>query len=255
MIITTLNLQEFNSWEVRQSAIIEYLKSTSADIILFQEVVFLPTISPYNQVQLLNQTLKYPHIHSAVTRLQPSSKYETYREGLAALSKYPVVQSDTIILKQTQGDEHNRIVQLLDIEIDERIVKIANIHFSLSGTVDYATPHLKETLELLASRGEERIIGGDFNLSNLEEMSDLWEANYRCSTEQDYISFPSMNKRIDYFLIPKSYAFDSIATSEAVISDHQALTVEISPQSYSFTTISAAEGETADKEALTLGIS
>lgn len=227
MRITTLNLHEFNDWEARQPAIIEYLQSTSADIILFQEVVYLPTISPYNQVQLLNQALKYPSIQSAVTRLQPSSKYETYREGLAAISKYPVVQSDTIILKQTQGDEHNRIVQLLDVEIDGRIVKIANIHFSLSGTVDYATPHFKETLEILVSRGEERIIAGDFNLSNLEEMSVLWEPNYRCSTEQDYISYPSMNKRIDYFLIPKSYSFETISTSEAEISDHRAVTAEI----------------------------
>jgi len=227
MIITTLNLQEFNNWEARQPAIIEYLESTLADVILFQEVVYLPSISPYNQVQLLNEELKYPTIQSAVTRLQPSAKYETYREGLAALSKHPVVQSDTIILKQTQGDEHNRIVQLLDLEVDGEIVKIANVHFSLSGNVDYATPHLKETLEILASRGESRIIAGDFNLNNLEEMSELWEGDYRCSTEEDYVSYPSMNKRIDYFLIPKSYSFESISTSEREISDHHALTVAI----------------------------
>ena len=228
MIITTLNLQEFHDWDARQPAVIEYLQSTSADIILFQEVVYLPTISPYNQVQLLNQSLQYPNIQSAVTRLQPSSKYETYREGLAAISKFPVVQSDTIILKQAKGDEHNRIVQLLDIEINGRIVKIANVHFSITDITDFATAHLQETLEILASRGEERIIAGDFNLSNLEQTSELWEASYRCSTEQDYISYPSMSKRIDYFLIPKSYSFDSISTSGDGISDHRALTVGIS---------------------------
>lgn len=228
MIITTLNLQEFHDWEVRKPALIEYLQSTLADIILFQEVVYLPAISPYNQAQLLNQVLKYPNIQSAITRLQPSSKYETYREGLAAISKYPVVQSDTIILKQAEGDEHNRIVQLLDVEIDGRIVKIANVHFSITDITDFATAHLKETLEILASRDEERIIAGDFNLSSLEHVSALWADKYRCSTEQDYISYPGMNKRIDYFLIPKSYSFDSISTSGEGISDHRALTVGVS---------------------------
>jgi endonuclease/exonuclease/phosphatase family metal-dependent hydrolase len=228
MRITTLNLQEFTDWELRQTAIIEYIQSQSPDIILFQEVVFLPTISPYNQVQLLNQKLQYPYVDSAVTRLQPSSKYETYREGLAAVSKYPVVQSDTLILKQAPGDEHNRIVQLLDFAVEDKIIKLANVHFSLTDTVDYATAHLKETLDIIATRNEDRIITGDFNLSHLEELSDLWQDHYRCSTEQEYISFPKTNKRIDYFLIPKSYSFETIFTSEGtILSDHYAVTADI----------------------------
>jgi len=228
MKITTLNLQGFSDWESRQSAITDHLKTTASDIILFQEVVFLPHISPYNQVQILNQTLEYPHLSSAVTRLQPSPHYETYREGLALLSKYPIVASDTIILKQAPGDEHNRIVQLVDVLIDDHIVKIANVHFSLSDTIDYATAHLKETLEILASRGEERIIVGDFNLDDLTALSDLWSDQYRSSAEQEYISFPGENRRIDYFLVPKSYSFGDITTSGDTLSDHRALTTELS---------------------------
>jgi endonuclease/exonuclease/phosphatase family metal-dependent hydrolase len=225
--ITTLNLQQFTDWETRQPFIIEYLQATAPDIVFFQEVVFLPDTSPRNQAQLLDQTLKYPYIHSAITRLQPSSQYKTYREGLAALSKYPVVQSDTLILKQAEGDEHNRIVQLLDIEIEGQVIKFANVHFSLTDTTDFATAHLKETLEILELRGEERIIAGDFNLSNLEELTDIWGDRYRCSTEADYITFPSMNKRVDYFLIPKSYSFTSISTSDDTLSDHRAVTADI----------------------------
>jgi endonuclease/exonuclease/phosphatase family metal-dependent hydrolase len=195
---------------------------------LFQEVVFLPTISPYNQVQLLNTELEYPQQHSVITRLQASTKYDTYREGLAVLSKYPVMATDTIVLKQSPNDEHNRIVQLVDVVVDGQTIKLANVHFSLTDTIDFATAHLRETLEILAARGEERIVAGDFNLSHLEELSDMWADTYRASTEQDYITFPKTNKRIDYFLIPKAYSFDSISTSEgAVLSDHQAVTVDI----------------------------
>lgn len=227
MRVTTLNLQQFVDWQARQPAIIDYLQTTSPDLILFQEVVFLPKISPYNQVQLLNQTLAYPSIQCAVTRLQPSTAHETYREGLAALSKYPVIQADTLILKQAEGDEHNRIVQLLDIEIDGHIIKIANVHFSVTDVTDFATAHLVETLEILEARGEERIILGDFNLSYLEESVGIWGKKYRSTTEAEYITFQKMNKRIDYALIPKPYSFTDISTSDDSLSDHRALTVDI----------------------------
>ena len=227
MKITTLNLQAFDDWGLRLPAILEYLRSTDADIILFQEAVYLPAVSPYNQAQIINQSLKYPNVHSSITRLQPSSRYETYREGLAALSKYPVLQSDTLVLKKAPGDEHNRIVQLLDVSLGDRIVKIANIHFSLTDTIDFATAHLKETLEILSTRGEERIIAGDFNMDHLEALADVWQEHYRSSTERDYISFPSMNKRIDYFLIPDTDSFLDISTSRNGLSDHRAVTVDI----------------------------
>ena len=227
MKITTLNIQEFTDWEERQPAVIDYLTNTAADVVVFQEVVFLPKISPYNQVQLLNQTLDYQYEQSVVTRLQASTVYETYREGLATLSKFPIVKSDTIILKQAAGDEHNRIIQLLDLEVNGRSVKIANIHFSITDVTDFASAHLKETLEILEARGEQRIIVGDFNLSSLTELSDIWGKAYRCSDEYDYITYPKMNKRIDYFLIPKSYAFTSMTTSNDSLSDHRALTADI----------------------------
>lgn len=227
MRITTLNLQAFNNWDDRETAIVEYLQLVEADVVLFQEVVYLPTISPHNQVQLINQVLRYPYMHSAITRLQPSPEYKTYREGLATLSNYPILQSDSIVLKQAPGDEHNRIVQLLDILVGDRVLKIANVHFSLSDTVDYATAHLKETIEILSARGEERIIPGDFNISHLEALGDIWKDRYRSSTEKEYISFPEMNKRIDYFLIPRSDSFLDISVSSDELSDHRAVTADI----------------------------
>jgi len=229
MKITTLNLQDFFNWEARQPAIIEYLQSEQPDVIFFQEVVFLPNISPYNQAQILNKSLGYANEQCAVTRLQPSTVHKVYREGLATLSKYPVVKSDTIILKQEIGDEHNRIIQLLDINIDGQIVKIAHVHFSITDITDFATAHLLETLEILTMRDEQRIIIGDFNLSDLHSTTDAWSENYRSSDAVDYITYPSMNKRIDYALIPKAYKFASISVSDDKLSDHRALTVDIIP--------------------------
>lgn len=142
------------------------------------------------------------------------------------LSKYRVDKTDTIILKQAAGDEHNRIIQLLDIEVDEQIVKIAHVHFSITDITDFATAHLLETLDILAMRGEERIIVGDFNLSNLNDTASVWGETYRCSNETDYISFPGMNKSTDYALIPKSYVFTNVQVSGDDLSDHRALTFD-----------------------------
>ena len=227
MKLTTLNLQGLIDWNDRKPEIVTYLAATKPDIIVFQEVVYIPTVSPYTQVQLLNTELGYAFEHSAVTRLQPSHQYPVFREGLAMLSNYPVLSTDTIVLRKAEGDEHNRIVQLIDIDVNGAVVKLANVHFSLSDTIDYATGHLKETLEILKMRGEERIIAGDFNLDHLESAAELWNDSYEATTKVPYISYPAMNKRNDYVLVPKAYGFTDLSTSGDSLSDHRAVTIKI----------------------------
>lgn len=227
MRLTSLNLQGFADWSERKPYITAYLKQVDPAIVLFQEVVFLPDISPYNPVQLLNQELRYSFEHSTITRLQVGVEYPVFREGLACISRYPITKTDTLILKKAPGDEHNRIVQLIDLLIDKRTVKLANVHFSLTDDVDFATAHLEETLDILKSRGEERIIAGDFNINNLEDTASLWKDHYTASTIVPYISYVSMDKRNDYVLIPNSYTFEAITVSGDGLSDHRALTIDI----------------------------
>lgn len=222
-------MQGFTDWQQRMPEIVAYITETKPDVILFQEVVFIPEISPFNQMQLLNQELGYPYEHSSVTRLQDSDTYKTYREGLAVLSVHPLTESDTIVLKKHHDDEHTRIVQLIDIQATDRKMLLANVHFSLTDNTDFATAHLQETLEIIADKGEERIIAGDFNIDHLEDLSDIWGERYEASTKVSYISFPSMNKRNDYILVPKQFTFDEISTSGDTLSDHRAVTVRIDP--------------------------
>lgn len=228
MRITTLNLESYDDWQKREPRIIDYLAQTRPDIILFQEVVFIPEISPYNQVSRLNQTLGFSQEHSSISRLQVGEKYETYREGLAFLTSLPVLKTEVIILKKAPLDAHNRIIQLFDVKVNDQIVKLANVHFSITDVTDFATAHLHETLDILAMRHEERIIMGDFNLDNLEDSAALWQNDYTASTTTPYVSYPSMNKRNDYVLLPKRYQLDSVQVSGDTLSDHRALTVDIS---------------------------
>lgn len=227
MKITTLNLQGFDQWEDREAAIITYLKEEAPDVALFQEAVYLPDISPYNQVQLLNSSLRYPYQQGVISRLQVGVDYPVYREGLAAISRHPIVSSDIIVLKQAEGDHHQRIVQLLDLYIDEQVVPIAHVHFSITDDFDFATPQLQELLGLMESRSEERLIMGDFNLNDLDASAELWQDRYVASTSFDYLSYPSMNKRNDYILVPKSYTLDKVTTSGDDLSDHRAITATV----------------------------
>lgn len=227
MRLTTLNLYAFNDWEQRKPEIINYLKEADPDIVLFQEVVFLPDLSPYNQMQILNQELGYQYEHSAITRLQDSPHYDAYREGLAMLSKHPVTKSNTIVLKKAEEDEHNRILQLVDVLIDDRTVKLANVHFSLTDEKDFATAHLTETLEIMNGHDEKRIIAGDFNMDHLEDLEHMYGDSYEASTKVPYISYPSMNKRNDYVLVPKPFTIKELTVSNDRLSDHTAVTVDI----------------------------
>ena len=230
LTITSLNLQAFEEWETRSPRILEYLSKTNPDIIVFQETVFLPSVSPHNQAQLLNQTLGYPFEVSTISRLQVGIQHPIYREGLAILSKYPISSSDTLTLKKAEGDSLNRILQMVDIVVEGAIIRLGNIHFSITDFVDFATPHLQETLDILKSRNEKRILIGDFNLTYLEESENLWGKEYKATTEVPYITYPTWHegpKRTDYALIPKEYAFDSITVSEDGLSDHRALTIVV----------------------------
>jgi len=230
LTLTSLNLQGFEEWEQRKPHILEYLSKISPDVVFFQEAVFLPDVSPHNQAQLLNQELGYPFEVSTISRLQVGVEHPVYREGLALLSKYPISSSDTLILKKAEGDDLNRILQMVDIAVNGSIIRLGHVHFSITDFVDFATPHLQETLDILKSRHEKRVLIGDFNLTYLEESENLWGADYKATTEVPYITYPSWHegpKRTDYALIPKEYTFDSIEVSGDGLSDHRALTVVI----------------------------
>ena len=227
MKLTTLNLQGFSDWQQREPKIISYLQHEKPDIIFFQEVVYIPEISAYTQIHPINASLNYLFEHHSITRRQIGLEYPVYREGLSVVSKTPIVKTDAIILKRASGDEHERIIQFIDLFIDDHVVKFVHVHFSITDITDYATAQFLETLDILHTRGEQRIIIGDFNLSNLDASRHAWDENYISSESVPYVSYPSETKRIDYVLIPKNYIFESIHTSNEAISDHRALTVVI----------------------------
>lgn len=225
--VTTLNLQGFESWQDHQPHVLEYLRRLDPDIILLQEVVYLPEISPHTQAKLLQRALRYPFFHSSVSRLQKDLTYDVYREGLAVMSKYPIVNSDVCVLKHDPRDQHNRLVQFIDMQMDAVTVKLANVHLSLTHPIDFATPQLNEIFDMLDARHEKRIIAGDFNLDNLAHIRRVHEQYVSSSSMNTSLTHPSTNQQIDYILIPKGSQFQRVSLSDDTLSDHRAVTATI----------------------------
>lgn len=225
--IVSLNLRGFFDWNTRLPSIMNYLAREQPDLVLCQEVVFLPDISQLSNLDVLNRVAAFPHRHSAIDRMQPSDQFGLYREGLSVLSRTPVISSESIILKHEESDPHHRLVQFFEIAAaDETVWMFANVHFSVRD--DYAIHHFEEVLGILSARSEKRIIGGDFNINHLEQYAHLWRDEYVLTTQlKTYISFPGTNQANDYFLVPKEYELKSIEVSDDSLSDHRALAVDV----------------------------
>ena len=220
--LLSINLAGYRNWGSRVKNIINLINSVSPDLVLLQEVIYDSRISAYSQSIYINQLLNEPFKNSMtdVSRFYVPSVGEPYREGLAILSKYPLENGEVLSLRKEIDDEHTRIVQNVDVKYGDSIVQLSNVHFSNN---KYSADQLSELLAILASRGEERIIVGDFNIFDIERLKSTYEEKYAVSTEfTKYVSYLPEHKTIDYMLLPREYSFAHIKTYENV-SDHAAI--------------------------------
>ena len=118
-------------------------------------------------------------------------------------------------------------MQFADVTADDGVWPLANVHLSVRD--DFALHHLGEVLAVLQAKGERRILGGDFNVNHLEQHAALWHDAVLTSTVASYESHPSSHENDDYFLVPTEFAIDRVQVSGDDLSDHEAVTVDLSP--------------------------
>ncbi|MNH50319.1 Endonuclease/Exonuclease/phosphatase family protein [compost metagenome] len=226
MKVTTLNLAGYKRWTEREANVIAYLDESQSDIVFIQEVKFDDRFSPYSQSKHLNSRLHtpYPYAQACISRIYQTSDGKDSREGLAVLSKYPIIDSETLVLTKQPDDKHTRIIQKVSLRLHNEVVTFVNVHFSNNR---YSLGQLDETLRLVKNSGERSVILGDFNIFELGTVKHLYEPEYTASTEvADYISFPSENATFDYALVPHEYKLTSLTVGEN-LSDHNALSFEL----------------------------
>ena len=226
MKVTTFNLAGYKNWSEREANIVSYLNETASDVVFFQEVKFDSQFSPQSQAQYINSKLKNPYPFSAagVTKYYQPSHGEPYREGLAVLSSFPIIESESLVLTKRPDDKHTRIIQNVCLQVGEQTAHFTNVHFSNN---QYSAEQLKETLEILRSRKVKSVVLGDFNIFDLGDMKNTYADLYEASSDvKAYVSFPSENLTLDYILVPKPSEILSLTLGEGM-SDHNALTAEL----------------------------
>ncbi|NCU38153.1 endonuclease/exonuclease/phosphatase family protein [Candidatus Saccharibacteria bacterium] len=227
MKLVSLNLCGYSDWQSRRDKIVSFLNDINADIVCLQEVKFDVKKGSDNQANYLNSLLSNPYKYSnaSITKFYRSSNGEPFREGLATLSRHPILNAENLALTQAEDDKHVRIIQNLDINDKDTTVKISNVHFSNNA---HSVEQLKEVLAILDSRNEVRIIMGDFNIFDLSQVKEIYSDKYKSSADfTKYMSYPSKTQTLDYVLLPHEHSFLSVSVQDG-LSDHNALIVDIS---------------------------
>ena len=211
----------YRNWVAREKAIIDYIESSQPDVILLQEVHFDPMVSPFDQAATTNNKLGKPYefCHSSISRFYTDREGKSRREGLASLSRWPVVRSETLALTKHPDDKHFRIIQTITVKAPDLSLEIMNVHFSNN---DHSREHLEEVYGIAANHEQWPLIIGDFNIFQLSDYHALYEKAYNVSSDfKNYVSFPSEKLTLDYLLLPKTFRFQAIDVKES-LSDHNA---------------------------------
>ncbi len=226
--IFTLNLWRYYDFDSRLSNLEKIIKTKKPDVIFLQEVQIDTTISPFSQVEIIKNILpEYEYsIHSTIypKESQRGQKLKkTIQHGMAIISRHPVVNSFEYYL--TPNGSEPRSILCFDVRIGQKVYNFANIHFTNSE--GSAKAELTEFLDFIHSRGERRIMAGDFNLHDLPRYLDAL-IGYKLSFDyKPYISYPKDNWCLDYIMIPDNLTFARLEMVEEYLSDHKGLIAEI----------------------------
>ena len=222
--IASLNVAGIKGWTDRLPKIVDVLNSQELDILCLQEVRF-DVCEGVSQADQLNRLLHTPsrYVSADIVKRYETSTGEIYREGLAIMSRLPIITTETIVLDKAPDDKHHRYVQFIDLEKADESIMIAHVHFSNN---QHSVSQLKEVLSILEKRGEERIIIGDFNILDIGDIRRE-ATDYKISYDHTaYVSFPREGITLDYALLPDSFRLMNVTTSEG-LSDHAMVCFEV----------------------------
>jgi endonuclease/exonuclease/phosphatase family metal-dependent hydrolase len=168
----------------RFSAILNFLQSIEADLILLQEVDLHARRSEYRDVaRELAESLRCNYVFGTqFQELGGGDHAKPAFHGLATLSPWPLANGRIIRFRRQSGFWRplwfiptaevfqrrvgGRIALVVEAEIARSKAIVYNIHLESRGTDDLRVDQLRETLADAGRKSEDRhmIIGGDFNL-------------------------------------------------------------------------------------------
>jgi endonuclease/exonuclease/phosphatase family metal-dependent hydrolase len=239
--ILNLNIWNYNApWPERRARIVKLILDTEPDLVALQEIRYHDWLPyPSHQAdQILTGLSGYSYIWHPAHYWPPSqgdNRGHTCWEGLAILSRTPIVDQALVRLSRDTGDPHDmhqRLVLGAQIRTPTGPFWLFDTHYPLSA--DARTRVAVETYRFVRQTAGDFpfVLAGDFNaqptelpirfLSGQAEIDgqtgtlvDLWHAAH--PTEPGY-TFPAWGpaRRIDYLWAPPAVQIDAITVVGAV---------------------------------------
>lgn len=225
--MATLNIWCYFDWKNRKENLASLLHDQSPDFIALQEAQTNHAFSHWPQSDFVANAcgLKYRVFAPTYKRDGQIDKKGNYTQetsfGLAFLSRYPIISSETYFLKQHPDHDEACSVLFVTVEKDGAEVEFCNVHFGNSDL--FSDLHLKELMELCGNRGVTPIMVGDFNNFYLGAYKTTQLKGYSISTDvTKYISMPKDKGTLDYIATPTSdYLIKDVVCPEDYVSDHR----------------------------------
>jgi endonuclease/exonuclease/phosphatase family metal-dependent hydrolase len=231
--LMTLNLWCYFDWENRKDTIISVINDLNPDVIAFQEAQTNHAFSAWPQSDSIADTCGFKYRVFAPTYKRDGQidreggMTQETSFGLALISKYPIITSETYFLRQHPGHDEACSVLFVKLAINDKEVDVCNVHFGSSDL--FSDLHMNELMDVCEERNVQPIILGDFNHFNLSVYKETRLKNYTISTDiAEYESIPKDNGTLDYIVVPKTqYSINSVMCPNEYVSDHRALLASI----------------------------
>lgn len=231
--IMTLNLWCYFDWANRKDNIISLIKQELPDIIAFQEAQTNHAFSHMPQSDDIADATGYTYRVCAPTYKRDGqidadgNMTQETSYGLALISKYPILSSETYFLRRHPDYDEETSVLFCKIAIDDKIVDVCTVHFGNSDL--FSELHLFELMDLCEVRNIQPIILGDFNNFDLHAYANNRLKRYQLSTDvAHYESMPKNNGTLDYVIVPSAdYTIQQVTCPELYVSDHRAVIATI----------------------------
>ncbi len=210
MKIMSFNIHKGRNWKNKYTldSTIKLIKENDVDIVCLQEVLGFQDAKIKKHLENNSQFIV-------------NQRDNLFSHGLAIYSKYPIVESNQILL--TSNGEQRGLLHVT-FYINNKYVNIINAHLAIN--TDERKVQIEEMMNYINGLDGEVILAGDFNQTNLElsELVDVGKYHGYVNAK----TFIPIDSRIDHIFIKKGGIYSSTYNIiDSKLSDHYPITANI----------------------------
>lgn len=205
--------------------IADYIKSEDPDLVSFQEVDWNTSRSLLiysERVAFINELAQLTGMFGVYGK---AIDYQDGYYGVAALSKYPILKSERVLLPNPEPVKEQRVLLVLEVEIPDASQPITFIATHLEATsTDHRLAQIAFINEQLEGYKKPVILAGDLNSRPYNSEITEGFSQWGVASNDDY-TYPAdaPTIKIDYIFFYPNYAFtvEQMTTDSSVqLSDH-----------------------------------